>query len=73
MNLTSFDSLASWECILETQTSDRNMNKITLKTTGTQSSIYFGHSRASIKWPEKRKYRAFNVSFQIRSLYNLTM
>ena len=49
------------------------MNKDTLKTTGTQSSIYFDHSRASIKWPEKPKYGAFNVSFQISSLHISTM
>ena len=45
--------------------SRRNMNKITLKTTGTQSSIYFGQSRVSIKWPEKLKYRAFNGHFKL--------
>ena len=33
-------------CILQTQKSGRNLNKITLKTTRTQTSIYFGHSRA---------------------------
>ena len=49
MSLISMDFLGSWEstidlCILQTQKSGRNMNKITLKTTGTQSSIYFGHS-----------------------------
>ena len=26
-----------------------------------------------LKWPEKRKYRAFNISFQISSLYISTM
>ena len=36
-------------CILQTQKSGRNINKITLKTTRTQSSIYmyFGHSQVS--------------------------
>ena len=72
MNLTSLDSLGYWESIyvyFKPQNPRRNMKKITLKTNGTQSSIYF--SRASIKWPEKRKYRAFNVLFQI-SLLNIS-
>ena len=76
MNLTSLDSLGFWESIfvyVKPPKTGRNMNKITLKTTGTQSSIYFGHSRASTKWPEKQKYRAFNVSFQISLLYISTM
>ena len=47
------------------------MNKITLKTTGTQSTIYFGHSQASVKWPEKRKYRDFKVSFKLVHIVNL--
>ena len=52
MNLTSLGSLGSWEVIyvyLKTQKSGKNMNKITLKTTGTQFSIYFGHSQESKK------------------------
>ena len=76
MNLTSLDSLGFLGidlCILQTQQSGRNINKITLKSTGTQSSIFFGHSRASIKWPEKRKYGDFKVSFQIISLYISTL
>ena len=51
----------------------KGLKDITLKTTGTQSSIYFRHSRARIKWPGKRKYRAFNVLFQISSLYISTI
>ena len=31
-------------------------------TTGTQSMIYFGHPRESLKQPEKRKYRACGVT-----------
>ena len=41
------------------------MDQITLNTTGTQSWIYFGHLPASMKWPEKRKYRAFIFHFKL--------
>ena len=73
MNLTSLDSLGSCESIYvyfkTPHKTGRNMNSITLKTTGTQSSIYFDHSPVNTEWLEKPKYRAFNISFQISLLY----
>ena len=41
-NLTSLESLGSCESIYVN--TNRNMNKITSKTSGAQSSIYFGYS-----------------------------
>ena len=41
------------------------MNKITLKKTGTQSSIYFCHSRSSVKWPEKQNTELLMFHFKL--------
>ena len=59
-NLTSMDSLGSWESIY---VHFKPVKPVEIFTDNRNAIFNFSHSAANMQWSEKRKYRAFNISF----------